>query len=192
MGFSNTPYIPRNTDFTNMGLGGANNNGYFGFTGNGFGQGSGFGFTGNNYSPNTNFTTALDQNTMNDFTQSMFSGGEGGLLDTAKGILGGLGQLGGFASGFGQVYSGIQNYRLGKQMLNQAKQQFGFEKALANRNLANQAKTINNAYNNAAQVAAGMIGGTDASGNFGFTDPSVVRKYMEEAKKQHVDSTPIK
>lgn len=97
----------------------------------------------------------------------------------------------GLLSGAGQLYGGLQNYKLGKDMLNLSKKQFGFEKALANRNIANQAKTINNAYNNAAQVAAGMIGSVNPNGEFGFTDPATVKKYTDAAKKQHVSGAAI-
>lgn len=107
------------------------------------------------------------------------------------GIMGGLSQLGGLASGLMQAYSGFQQLGLANKALNLAKQQFGFQKALANRNLANQAKIINNTYDNAAQVAAGMVGGRDASGNYGFTDPTVVNQYASRARNQHVDGSAI-
>lgn len=105
-----------------------------------------------------------------------------------------LGLEGSTWSGIGagiQGLSGLANAYLGYQALQQAKKQFKFQKGLANRNLANQAKTINNTYDNAAQVAAGMIGGTDSAGNFGFTDPSIVKRYQDRAKEQHVDGSPI-
>ena len=129
------------------------------------------------------FTNALNLDSSSLYDQLAGSNGFGlgditGLVGAGAGVLQGLG-------GLANAYMGYKNYGL-------AKKQFGFQKGLANRNLANQAKTINNAYSNAAQVAAGMIGGTDASGNFGFTDPSIVKKYQEEAKKQYVDSSPIK
>ncbi len=108
-----------------------------------------------------------------------------------NGVMGGLSQLGGLASGLMQAYTGFQQLGLANKALNLAKQQFGFQKALANRNLANQAKIINNTYDNAAQVAAGMIGGKDANGNYGFTDPTIVNQYANRAKGQHVDGSAI-
>ena len=113
--------------------------------------------------------------------------------DTFKGLQG-LGEL---ALGGLQAYSGLQNYRLGKQALGLANQQFGFQKGLANRNLANQAKVINNTYDNAAQVAAGMIGGgsynpaTDTQGSFGMVDQATVDQYAKMAKEKHVDGSHI-
>ena len=95
-------------------------------------------------------------------------------------VAGGLQALGGLAN----AYLGYKNYQL-------AKKQFGFQKGLANRNLANQAKIINNTYDNAAQVAAGMIGGKDASGNYGFTDQAIVDDYAKKAKEKHVDGSAI-
>ena len=93
-------------------------------------------------------------------------------------------------SGLANAYMGYKNYKL-------AKEQFGFQKGLANRNLANQAKVINNTYDNAAQVAAGMIGGgsynpaTDTQGSFGMVDQATVDQYAKQAKEKHVDGRPI-
>ena len=100
--------------------------------------------------------------------------------ETLAGIAGGLQAL----SGLANAYMGYKNYGL-------AKDQFNFQKGLANRNLANQAKVINNAYDNAAQVAAGMIGGRDNSGNYGMTSADIVNKYSNKAKEQHVDGSAI-
>ena len=87
-------------------------------------------------------------------------------------------------SGLAQAFVGMKNYEL-------AQQQFKYQKGLANRNLANQAKIINNTYDNAAQVAAGMIGSKDTSGNYGFTDQAIVDDYAKKAKEKHVDGSAI-
>ena len=87
-------------------------------------------------------------------------------------------------SGLANAYTGYKNYQL-------AKQQFGFEKAAMNRNIANQAKIINNAYDNAAQVAAGMVGAKDNAGNYGMTNQEVVDKYAANAEKKHVDGSSL-
>lgn len=87
-------------------------------------------------------------------------------------------------SGLMNAYTGYKNYKL-------AKEQFGFEKAAMNRNIANQAKVINNAYDNAAQVAAGMIGARDSAGNYGMTSQDVVDRYAANAEKKHVDGSRI-
>ena len=87
-------------------------------------------------------------------------------------------------SGLAQALVGMKNYEL-------AQQQFKYQKGLANRNLANQAKIINNTYDNAAQVAAGMIGGKDVSGNYGFTNQAIVDDYAKKAKEKHVDGSAI-
>ncbi len=109
------------------------------------------------------------------------SGGFGFNIGTLGALSGGFQALGGLAS----AYTGYKNYQM-------AKDQFKFQKGLANRNLANQAKTINNAYDNAGQVAAGMVGGKDAAGNYGFTDPALVARYAAKAKEKYVDGSPIK
>ena len=109
----------------------------------------------------------------------------------AGGMLGGLSSLGSLATGIMQGLAGFQQMGLANRALSLAKQQFGFQKALANRNLANQAKIINNTYDNAAQVAAGMVGGKDSSGRYGFTSPTLVADYANKAKQQHVDGSAI-
>lgn len=98
--------------------------------------------------------------------------------------------LGAIAGGL-QALTGIGNFFTGLQGLNLAKKQFNFQKGLANRNLANQAKIVNNSYDNAAQVAAGMIGSRDANGNYGFTRQDIVNDYARRAREQHVDGSPI-
>lgn len=68
-----------------------------------------------------------------------------GYLSAGADVLQGLGAL-------GSAYTGWQNYGL-------AKEQFGFEKAATNRNIANQGKQINNAYQNASEVGLALGGG---------------------------------
>ena len=113
-------------------------------------------------------------------TPSTSSSGFGFNTGTLGVVTGGLQGL----SGLAQAFVGMKNYEL-------AQQQFKYQKGLANRNLANQAKIINNTYDNAAQVAAGMIGGNDASGTYGFTDQAIVDDYAKKAKEKHVDGSAI-
>ena len=116
-------------------------------------------------------------------TQGSSWGNTASMVGAGAGVLQGLG---GLASAY-TAYKGLQL----------AKDQFKYQKGLANRNLANQAKIINNSYDNAAQVAAGMIGGgsynpaTDSQGNYGMTDQAVVDKYAQKAKEKHVDGSPV-
>ena len=114
-------------------------------------------------------------------TPSTSSSGFGFNTGTLGVVTGGLQGL----SGLAQAFVGMKNYEL-------AQQQFKYQKGLANRNLANQAKTINNAYNNAAQVAAGMVGGKTASGVYGLTDQAIIDRYAASAREKHVDGSPIK
>ena len=113
-------------------------------------------------------------------TPSTSSSGFGFNTGTLGVVTGGLQGL----SGLAQAFVGMKNYEL-------AQQQFKYQKGLANRNLANQAKIINNTYDNAAQVAAGMIGGKDVSGNYGFTNQVIVDDYAKKAKEKHVDGSAI-
>ena len=113
-------------------------------------------------------------------TPSTSSSGFGFNTGTLGVVTGGLQGL----SGLAQAFVGMKNYEL-------AQQQFKYQKGLANRNLANQAKIINNTYDNAAQVAAGMIGGKDVSGNYGFTNQTIVDDYAKKAKEKYVDGSAI-
>ena len=103
--------------------------------------------------------------------------GLAGYISAGAGVLEGLG--------------GLANAYIGLKGLELANDQFDFQTALANRNTANQAKIVNNTYDNAAQVAAGMIGGKDSQGRYGYTDPAIVAKYAAKAKSKHVDGSPI-
>ena len=136
-----------------------------------FGSFNGYGGTDSMYGDiaNTNVSTPS--------TSSSGFGFNTGTLGVVTGGLQGL-------SGLAQAFVGMKNYEL-------AQQQFKYQKGLANRNLANQAKIINNTYDNAAQVAAGMIGGKDVSGNYGFTNQAIVDDYAKKAKEKHVDGSAI-
>lgn len=107
--------------------------------------------------------------------------GSGGILNT----------LGGLALGGLSAYTGLQNLSLSKKQLGLARDQFAFEKGLANRNLANHAQTINNTYNNAATVAAGMVGSLNPDGTIGQTDAATAQRIQDSAKDKHVDGSPI-
>ena len=129
------------------------------------------GMTG--YNPNTDTSATITN-----------PNGGGGLFGLNAGTLGAIG------AGL-QGLSGLASAYTGFKALQQAQDQFDFQKKLANRNIANQAKVINNTYDNAAQVAAGMIGGRDSSGNFGMTDQAIVDRYARKAKDKHVDGSSI-
>lgn len=87
--------------------------------------------------------------------------------------------------------TGLANAFMGYKAYGLAKDQFRFQKGLANRQLANQAKMINNAYDTAAQVAAGMRGSVNADGTIGMTDKAIIDQYAARAKERHVDGSPI-
>ena len=87
--------------------------------------------------------------------------------------------------------TGLANAFMGYKAYGLAKDQFRFQKGLANRQLANQAKMINNAYDTAAQVAAGMRGSVNADGTIGMTDKAIVDQYAARAKERYVDGRPI-
>ena len=125
---------------------------------------------------------AIDYDRINEIINQSDNGGFGfnnigSLLSAGTGIMQGI-------TGLGGLSMAKKNYKL-------AKKQFGFQKGLANRNLLNQAKIINNSYDNAAQVAAGMIGSRNADGSFGMTSQDIVNKYTNRAKEKHVDGSPI-
>lgn len=114
------------------------------------------------------------------------------LFGEGSNLGGALSGIGGLLSGGMQAYTGFKNIGLAKDALSMAKKQFGFQKDLANRNIANQGKIINTSYDNAAQVAAGMIGSKDPlTGNYGFTSQDIIDQYAAKAKEKYVDTSPI-
>lgn len=137
-------------------------------------------WTGFNGDTNTLLVNRPTNAPLMDATTNANNGFLGLGSDTWAGIGAGIQGL----SGLANAYLGYKNYQL-------AQDQFKFQKGLANRNLANQAKIINNTYDNAAQVAAGMIGGKDAQGNYGVVNQSTVDRYANKAKEKHVDGSPI-
>lgn len=103
--------------------------------------------------------------------------GQFGVLPTI-----GLGLQG--LAGLGDLWMGWNNYNL-------AREAYDFQRALANRNLQNQGKIINNTYDTAANVGAGLVGGVDSYGNYGAINNDVLRAQREQAKKQYVDTSYI-
>lgn len=118
------------------------------------------------------------QNTMNDLNNTLANTPPKGMT-LGEGLGYGIDGLKAL-TGLANAYIGYKNYKL-------AKEQFGFEKAAVNRNIANQAKQINNAYNSSASIAAAMQG-TDANG---VLRPEIRERYMNEAKNRHVDGSKI-
>ena len=98
----------------------------------------------------------------------------GGLINTGVGLaLGGL-----------NIYNGFKQNAMMEDYL-------GFQKDLANRNLANQAKLVNNAIASAAKIAASQEGSIGADGSVGLTAENVRKAYDEEAKKRFVDGSAL-
>ena len=132
-----------------------------------------------------------DTNTLTVNTPTNYVNGKAPTDSSGGGLFGlNAGTLGAIGAGL-QGLSGLASAYTGFKALQQAQDQFDFQKKLANRNIANQAKVINNTYDNAAQVAAGMIGGRDSSGNFGMTDQAIIDRYARKAKDKHVDGSSI-
>lgn len=140
----------------------------------------------------------LNANTMG-FNPTVTGLGQQGMqgMQNAGGGMGGLAGYLGAGAGLLQGIGGLANAFMAAKGLELAEEQFGFQKGLANRNLANQSKIINNAYDNAAQVAAGMIGGgsydpkTDTQGSYGQVDQATVDRYAAKAREKHVDGSPV-
>lgn len=117
------------------------------------------------------------------------TGGNWNWLTGGSGL---VNSLGGLALGGLQSYANLQNLGLAKKQLGLANKQFAFEKGLANRNLANQAQTINTAYDAAGQAAIGLLGGIDAvTGQTITPDAETLARAEENIKKSYVSGTPI-
>lgn len=81
-----------------------------------------------------------------------------------------------------QTLGGLGDWWLGTQNYNLAKDAYEFQTALANRNLANQAKLINNRYDTAATVGAQLSG---------YDYDRALASQQDQARKQHVDGSYI-
>lgn len=80
------------------------------------------------------------------------------------------------ASGLANAYLGYKNYGL-------AKDQFGFTKALANRNIANQASEYNTGLQNAGEVGMSLAGNT--------MDPAARAARQAQLTSQKISGAPI-
>ncbi len=99
-------------------------------------------------------------------TSGIFNGGVGGLLGkigigTKEGQVSGK-DLGELLSGFGGLYGAYQ----GGQALDQAKDQFDFQKGIANTNLANQAQTINTQLADRQRARIASTGNNNANNTY--------------------------
>lgn len=99
----------------------------------------------------------------------------GGILSGAGDVMAGLGALGSVGLG---IWQGIENQERMKDQLDLARENFNFQKGLANRNIANSARQINE------QVAA-RAGLADA---YGARNGSDADRYN---KAHRVDGSPI-
>ena len=101
----------------------------------------------------------------------------------------GVGRNGTTGRGFGfsdianlaQAGGALWNAYNGMRALEMAQEQFEYQKGLANRNLANQAKMINTHYDNAARISAAFSGGPNQA--------ELERQYLDAAKAKHVSGT---
>ena len=92
--------------------------------------------------------------------------------------LGDLAAMGKMLTGGLNAVSGIGNMINSINALNLARDQFDYQKGLANTNLANQAKIINNTYDNAAKVSAALMGSS--------TDSGLANEYAQRARSRYV------
>ena len=131
------------------------------------------------------------------FLSPLFSGGVPGAVGNVAGRIGnaasGINGTGGW-SWFGnngvipvglaglQTLGGLGDLWLGFQNYNLAKDAYDFQTALANRNIANQAKLINNRYDNAAIANAQLSG---------YNYDRALAAAKAQAEKQYVDGSYI-
>lgn len=105
------------------------------------------------FSPNGAGSTAL--------TNAVNTGGGGGGLQQL--LLGGKDSAGALGLGF-DFLSGLSNYKLLSDQLDLAEDQFKFSKNFSNRNLQNQAKTVNTQLEDRQSARLGSTGDTATSG----------------------------
>ena len=132
------------------------------------------------------------------FLNPLLSGGVPGLVSGTAGKIGNLfNGANGTGSGWNwlgnngiipvglaglQALGGFFDWQLGQQNYNLAKDAYEFQTALANRNLANQAKLINNKYDTAATVGAQLSG---------YDYDRALASQQNQANKQHIDGSYI-
>lgn len=95
---------------------------------------------------------------------------------TNKDTIGGVAQGVQALAGLANAYMGYKNYGL-------AKDQFNFTKAAANRDVANQARLINNEIQNAGEVGMGLAGNT--------MDPNARAQRQAQLDAMKVSGAPI-
>jgi hypothetical protein len=128
-------------------------------------------------------------NSMTPSSDSLTGGGLFGSLGGIGGVLSGLGQFANLGLG---IFSALQSSKAAKEQLGLAREAFGFEKALANRNIANQAQTINNLYDTATNAGIGLMGGIDAvSGQALGPNAETIAKIQQANKDRHVSGAPV-
>ena len=107
----------------------------------------------------------------------------GGGIDWQSLLLGGKDSSGALNLGT-QLLSGLAQYGLMSDQLDLAEDQFGFQKDFANRNLQNQAKTVNTALSDRQNARIGSVGDPNISG----TGYESLASYMD---KNQLSTAPI-
>ena len=115
----------------------------------------------------------MDKNGVGSYPNSIPNGQQ---TSGSSNMLGGIGSLLNGASSLANAYIGYKNYGLAKDM-------FGFEKSATNRNIENQGKIANNAYDNAGAVGLALGGGA--------MSPEEIAAANAAIKAKHVNTTPI-
>lgn len=82
-------------------------------------------------------------------------------------------------AGLAGIFNSFRQNQLAEEMID-------YQKELANRNLANMTKQINNMYDSNAKIAAAFRGGTG-----GLTEDQVREQYLANAQKKHLDGSAI-
>lgn len=101
-------------------------------------------------------------------------------------LFGNSGVIPGISAGL-QALGGLADVWLGGRNLALAQDALDIQTALANRNLSNQAKVINNVYD-----VAGRVGAALSNQNWdGTIDKNALAASEEQAKRQHVDGSYI-
>jgi len=118
--------------------------------------------------------------------QAAFASSGGTIGDTGNMIPGQGGQtgwdMGDVAKGV-EAASGLANAYLGYKNYGLAKDQFGFTKAMANRNIANQASEYNTGIQNAGEVGMSLAGNT--------MDPTARAARQAQLDAQKISGAPI-
>ena len=145
------------------------------------------------YQPSYGISQGIDKTTWGQMTpaaQAEIVKGQSTINGLKTGSSGGLGALGNIASGVNAL-TGIANAYLGYKNFGLAEKQFGAEKAIANANYINSAKSYNNNLQNTYEIGAANQANLTAAGMTASMDPAQVAAMQDKINSRKFSTDKI-